>query len=73
MENIISFLPILIMQLFGVFFVMGISSKIGLKTIPLTVLACIPLVGWLTVYYVSLRFCFFIADALNVLKSNRKA
>ena len=73
MENIISFLPILIMQLFGVFFVLGISSKIGLKTIPLTVLACIPLVGWLTVYYVSLRFCFFIADALNVLKSNHKA
>ena len=72
METLIAFLPIIIIQLFGVFFVLGISSKIGLKTVPLTVLACIPLVGWLTVYYVSLRFCFFIADALNVLKKNNK-
>ena len=72
MEIFIAFLPMLIIQLFGVFFVLGISSKIGLKPIPLTVLACIPLVGWLTVYYVSLRFCFFIADALNSLKQNSK-
>ena len=72
MDIFIAFLPMIIMQLFGIFFVLGISSKIGLKPISLTLLACIPFVGWLTIYYVSLRFCFFIADALNSLKQNSK-
>ena len=69
MEALMGFAPIALMQIPCIFFVYGISGRITINKALWTVLACIPILGLLVMYYVMFKFTYFIADSLNALNA----
>lgn len=68
-STLMSFLPLMIMQIPLIFFAYAMSKRLDMNQTIWTLLSVVPVVGFFAAYYIGYRWMLHIVDVLHELKN----